>query len=201
MQDWNTWKWLIIPEIILVVLVLLSIWRDKMFRKNKIERNEKKQEVRRLKEFKRQGFVNEEWSGYSYMFISRQRKLITALRDKSIGYKELLFEELENIAQEDKIPSGLQITPQTYPERWKAILSLMLYYLDRMDESSSYNVNPLDDEFYAVFVSREVQLNEEEKEKLQKNWTSKNDKIERDIEKYKNRFFRLLSKYFFYMYD
>lgn len=201
MQDWNTWKWLIIPEIILVVLVLLSIWRDKMFRKNKIERNEKKQEVRRLKEFKRQGFVNEEWSGYSYMFISRQRKLITALRDKSIGYKELPFEELENIAQEDKIPSGLQITPQTYPERWKAILSLMLYYLDRMDESSSYNVNPLDEEFYAVFVSREVQLNEEEKEKLQKNWTSKNDKIERDIEKYKNRFFRLLSKYFFYMYD
>lgn len=201
MQDWNTWKWLIIPEIILVVLVLLSIWRDKMFRKNKIERNEKKQEVRRLKEFKRQGFVNEEWSGYSYMFISRQRKLITALRDKSIGYKELPFEELENIAQEDKIPSGLQITPQTYPERWKAILSLMLYYLDRMDESSSYNVNPLDDEFYAVFVSREVQLNEEEKEKLQKNWTSKNDKIERDIEKYKNRFFRLLSKYFFYMYE
>lgn len=201
MQDWNTWKWLIIPEIILVVLVLLSIWRDKMFRKNKIERNEKKQEVRRLKEFKRQGFVNEEWSGYSYMFISRQRKLITALRDKSIGYKELPFEELENIAQEDKISSGLQITPQTYPERWKAILSLMLYYLDRMDESSSYNVNPLDEEFYAVFVSREVQLNEEEKEKLQKNWTSKNDKIERDIEKYKNRFFRLLSKYFFYMYD
>lgn len=169
--------------------------------KDKIKSSERKRRKRNIKQYKMQGFASEEWFSYNYWFIDRQRKLITKLRDKGHCFPELSFPELDNLTIEDQ--TTFQWSHSDEPEqRWKDILSLMLYYLDRMDEQSWYNTNPFEDQFYAAFIEESLVIEDEKaKENLRKSWETRNENIRKDIEKYKGRFFRLLSKYFFYMSD
>lgn len=201
-MGWDTWKYIIIPELILVLLVtIFNIWRSKMGKcKFKSKSYERKLQKARVEQYKRQGYADEEWISYHWCFVDRQRKIIKALKDNLHGAPDLKFEELDNLPKEDmniiNIPEDKK---DDICVRWEAILTLMLYYLERMDESSQWNHNEYDDDFYAVFIEQTSKLDEKKQKKLKKDWESRNDKIRKDMDRYKDKFFKILSKYFYHM--
>lgn len=166
----------------------------------KLKRKLHKQEKKWAKQRAKRGYADiDVWNQYDW-FIHTTRKMLKQLKKEHVGFPA----EVLSVANRNRLASGSEKEKKYYSDKgsreWEDILDRMIFLLYEMDEDKCSQTNEFAEQYHEIMAHKHPeQINGYQE--LKTNFINREKEIAAYMEKSKNEFFRLYSKWFYYIWD